>query len=368
MGVYTNCHVLLELLFFASVLLLRSCSALDRFSSNYVFGDSLVDVGNNNYIATIAKSNYLQNGIDFPPGRNPTGRFCNGRTVVDIIGQELGWRDFTPAYLAPTTVGDVVLDGVNYASAASGILNGTGRNYVGRINNDAQLDYFAKTRQYIISRMGSSAASEHFGNALFSFTTGSNDFINNYLLSPTTAIFVTPETFVNQMIARYNIQLRRLYDMGARRVVVVNVGPIGCIPDQRDKNPLAGDSCVDLPNQLAILFNKKLKTLIMDLNSNLAQSKFLYGDVYSIVTDIIQNYQSYGFENFDSACCRLAGRHGGLAPCLQPSIVCPNRSKYVFWDPFHPTDATNFIIAKRLFEGGSNDIYPINIRQLMQAN
>ncbi|KAI3855539.1 hypothetical protein MKX03_006577 [Papaver bracteatum] len=367
MGVYTNCHVLLELLLFAS-LLLRSCSALDRFSSNYVFGDSLVDVGNNNYIPTIAKSNYLKNGIDFPPGRNPTGRFCNGRTVVDIIGQELGWRDYTPAYLAPDTVGDVVLNGVNYASAASGILNETGRNYVGRINNDAQLDYFAKTRQYVISRMGSSAASEHFANALFSFTTGSNDFINNYLLSPTTAIFITPETFVNQMIARFNIQLRRLYDMGARRIVVVNVGPIGCIPDQRDKNPLAGDSCVELPNQLAILFNKKLKTLIMDLNSNLAQSKFLYADVYSIVSDIIQNYPSYGFENFDSACCRLAGSHGGLAPCLPLSIVCQDRSKYVFWDPFHPTDATNFIIAKRLLDGGSNDIYPTNIQQLMQAN
>ncbi|KAI3914077.1 hypothetical protein MKW92_040141 [Papaver armeniacum] len=368
MGVYTTCHVLLELLFFVALILLRSCSALDRFSSNYVFGDSLVDVGNNNYIATVARANYLPNGLDFPPRLNPTGRFCNGRTVVDILGQELGWRTFTPAYLAPTTVGDVVLDGVNYASAASGILNGTGGNYGGRINMDCQLDNFAKTRQYIISRMGSSAASERLGNALFSVTTGSNDFINNYLLSPTTAVFVTPETFVNQMIARFNIQLRRLYDMGARRIVVVNVGPIGCIPDQRDKNPLAGDSCVDLPNQLAILFNKKLKALIMDLNSNLAQSKFLYADVYSIVSDIIQNYQSYGFENFDSACCRLAGRYGGLTPCILLSTVCPNRSKYVFWDPFHPTDATNFIIAKRLLDGGSNDIYPTNIRQLMQAN
>ncbi|KAI3997529.1 hypothetical protein MKX01_008136 [Papaver californicum] len=367
MGVFTNCHVFLIVLFFASFWL-KFCLGLDRFSSNFVFGDSLVDVGNNNYIVTVAKSNYLPNGLDFPPGLNPTGRFCNGRTVVDVIGQELGWRDFTPAYLAPTAVEDVVLNGVNYASAASGILNGTGRNYVGRINNDAQLDNFAKTRQYIISRMGSSVATEHFRNALFSFTTGSNDFINNYLLSPTTAVLISPETFVNQMIARFNIQLRRLYEMGARRIVVVNVGPIGCIPDQRDKNPLAGDSCVDLPNQLAILFNKKLKTLIMDLNSNLALSKFLYADVYNIVSDIIQNYQSYGFENFDSACCRLAGRFGGLAPCLPPSVVCPNRSKYVFWDPFHPTDATNFIIAKRLLDGGSNEIYPMNIRQLMQAN
>ena len=52
--------------------------------ANFVFGDSLVDVGNNNYIASLSKANYVPFGIDF--GR-PTGRFTNGRTIVDIIGK-----------------------------------------------------------------------------------------------------------------------------------------------------------------------------------------------------------------------------------------------------------------------------------------
>lgn len=50
----------------------------------FIFGDSLVDPGNNNYLpAALAKANFAYNGIDFPAGA--TGRFCNGRTVVDVI-------------------------------------------------------------------------------------------------------------------------------------------------------------------------------------------------------------------------------------------------------------------------------------------
>lgn len=50
----------------------------------FIFGDSLVDSGNNNYLPTLAKVNYLPYGVDFPIGA--TGRFCNGRTSVDILG------------------------------------------------------------------------------------------------------------------------------------------------------------------------------------------------------------------------------------------------------------------------------------------
>ena len=82
--------------------------------------------------------------------------------------------------------------------------------------------------------------------------------------------------------------------MGARKILVANVGPIGCIPYQRDVNPAAGDSCVSLSNQLAQLFNAKLKSLIEDLSTDLQESKFVYADVYHIVEDILQNYISYG--------------------------------------------------------------------------
>lgn len=85
--------------------------------------------------------------------------------------------------------------------------------------------------------------------------------------------------------------------MGARKLIVANVGPIGCIPYQREINPSAGDNCVAFPNQLAEMFNSQLRGLLTELNSNLQGSKFIYADVYHIVGDIIQNYQSYGKKN-----------------------------------------------------------------------
>ncbi|THG18225.1 hypothetical protein TEA_017169 [Camellia sinensis var. sinensis] len=391
--------------------------------ANFVFGDSLVEVGNNDYIVSLSKADYAPFGIDFG---KPTGRYTNGRTIVDIIGkfslivtfaidipqrQEIGLKDFTPPYLAPTTTGPVVLQGVNYASGGGGILNHTGKIFVreekalflnpdflfnvgmsllvlkfvveleeggvvgplmvgARINLDAQMDNFANTRQDIISNIGAPAALKMFEKALFSITIGANDFINNYLTPVVSALeqkLVPPETFVDTLISRFRLQLTRLYNMGARNIVVANVGPIGCIPYQRDINPSAGESCVAFPNQLAQLFNAQLKDLLAELSANLKESKFLYANVYRLFEDIIKNHISYGFENANSACCAISGRFGGLIPCGPSAKVCPDRSKYVFWDPYHPTDAANAIIAKRLTDGGSDDIWPMNIRHVAQA-
>lgn len=58
-------------------------------SSLIVFGDSSVDSGNNNYIATIAKSNFKPYGRDYKDGR-PTGRFSDGRIVTDFISEAFG--------------------------------------------------------------------------------------------------------------------------------------------------------------------------------------------------------------------------------------------------------------------------------------
>jgi hypothetical protein len=51
-----------------------------------VFGDSIVDSGNNNYINTYVKRNFLPYGRDFGGGNQPTGRFSNGVVPSDIIG------------------------------------------------------------------------------------------------------------------------------------------------------------------------------------------------------------------------------------------------------------------------------------------
>lgn len=50
----------------------------------FVFGDSLVDSGNNDFLATTARADNYPYGIDYPTHR-PTGRFSNGRNIPDLI-------------------------------------------------------------------------------------------------------------------------------------------------------------------------------------------------------------------------------------------------------------------------------------------
>lgn len=51
----------------------------------------------------------------------------------------MGFRDFAPPYLAPTTKGPVILQGVNYASGGGGILNETGKIFVSFISMNSTL-------------------------------------------------------------------------------------------------------------------------------------------------------------------------------------------------------------------------------------
>ena len=73
-----------KVVFTLTILLVLGTCLAKTLTCNFVFGDSLVEVGNNNYIVSLSKANYEPNGIDF--GR-PTGRYTNGRTILDILGK-----------------------------------------------------------------------------------------------------------------------------------------------------------------------------------------------------------------------------------------------------------------------------------------
>lgn len=51
----------------------------------FIFGDFLVDNGNNNQFNLLVRVNYFFYGIDFNGGF--IGRFCNGLIMVDGIGK-----------------------------------------------------------------------------------------------------------------------------------------------------------------------------------------------------------------------------------------------------------------------------------------
>ena len=121
----------------ASALLLRAAPTASAARAFFVFGDSLVDNGNNNYLMTTARADAPPYGIDFPT-HMPTGRFSNGLNIPDIISEYLGSQPALP-YLSPYLRGENLLVGANFASAGVGILNDTGVQFVRSMHTHASL-------------------------------------------------------------------------------------------------------------------------------------------------------------------------------------------------------------------------------------
>lgn len=79
--------LLLSFSFSLSVLFSFTPSESQVVPAMLVFGDSLVDVGNNNYLSvSLNKVDFPPYGIDFP-SKVATGRFSNGKNTADFLGK-----------------------------------------------------------------------------------------------------------------------------------------------------------------------------------------------------------------------------------------------------------------------------------------
>uniref|UniRef100_A0A7N0RDJ1 GDSL esterase/lipase n=1 Tax=Kalanchoe fedtschenkoi TaxID=63787 RepID=A0A7N0RDJ1_KALFE len=332
----------------------------------FIFGDSLVDNGNNNNIASLAMANYLPYGIDFP--RGPTGRFCNGKTTVDVIAELLGFREYTPPFVRAR--GRAVLKGVNYASAAAGIREETGQQLGARTPFSGQVRNFQTTVAQITSILGSEeAAAEHLRKCIFSIGLGSNDYLNNYFmpLIYSSSRRYTPEQWADVLIRQYSRNVRTIYNYGARKFVLIGVGQVGCSPSLLAQRSPDGKTCVADVNNAIKIFNSKLKSLVKQNNRNYDDAKFIYIDIYGIFEDLITKPGSYGLKVTNRGCCGV-GRNNGQITCLPLQTPCRNRKEYLFWDAFHPTEVVNTVVGERSYKSeSSTDAYPFNIRRLARA-
>ncbi|CAM6106093.1 unnamed protein product [Calypogeia fissa] len=326
----------------------------------FIFGDSLVDSGNNNYIQTLAKANILFNGIDFPGG--PTGRFCNGRMVVDILCDILG-IPYPPPFLDPQTNGSRSLRGVNYASGAGGILDSTGADFLARICMNQQISNFHDTTlPQLEAQLGTDMTSTLLASSLVAIIMGSNNYINNYLIVESVQTQYTPTQFNVLLINSFRRQLMELYDFGLRMFFVSGIGPIGCTPHQL---AISGQpTCVSSVNAQAQDFNALTVSMLQDLNSQLPDAKYLFGDSYTSLINIINDPGKYGFTVVNEGCCG-GGTYRAQVLCQPTASVCSNRKEYVFWDAYHPTEAANLILAKQMYTGGVKAVTPMNVKQLL---
>lgn len=95
---------------------------------------------------------------------------------------------------------------------------------------------------------------------------------------------------------------KEIYQLGARRIGVFSVPPIGCVPFQRTMAGGIRRKCVKHYNDAVVLFNNKLKKEIDSFKQNFPNSRIVYLDVYNPLLDIIINNQEYGNSEFHILC------------------------------------------------------------------
>ncbi|XP_028193165.1 GDSL esterase/lipase At1g29670-like [Glycine soja] len=144
-------------------------------------------------------------------------------------------------------------------------------------------------------------------------------------------------------------------------------GLIGCTPKAISTHNTNG-SCVEEMNNVAFMINAKLKSQVDQFNKFYADSKSIFINISkSIFINITSGSldSSLGFTVANASCCP-SSRTNGL--CIPNQTPCENRTTYVFWDQFHPTEAANRIIAINSYNGSDPALtYPMDIKHLVQT-
>ncbi|GAA0163694.1 lipase [Lithospermum erythrorhizon] len=323
----------------------------------FIFGDSLVDNGNNNPLLTAAKANYPPYGIDFPDG--PTGRFTNGLNTADITAELLGFDKYIPPFASAK--GKEILNGVNYGSGAAGILIETGKHLGDVISLDRQLMHHQRTILSLTFLLGGvKKTHEYLQKCLYTVGMGNNDYINNYLMPeyyPSSLLF-SPDQFATLLIQQYSLQLKALYTLGARKVAISGLGKLGSIPMYANKDPATIESI----NKAVQLADDKIKPLVDELN-NLPGAQFIYLNSTSIS---LGDPTPFGISVFDAPCCKVSTTIAA-GQCAPGEVPCSNRTVNVFFDNFHPTEIANRLTAARAYQAFlPTDAYPVDISNLVQ--
>ncbi|PRQ51677.1 putative SGNH hydrolase-type esterase domain-containing protein [Rosa chinensis] len=326
----------------------------------FVFGDSLFDIGNNQYLNTSARelsATYWPYGENF--FHHPTGRFSDGRLVPDFIRQ-FAKLPIIPPYLQPGPHN--FTDGTNFASADAGILPETNP---GTVSLPLQLSYFKAVKKLLQQQLCDEEAKSLLGSAVYLISIGGNDYFSFYANYPYANESIQQE-FVAIVISKLTIVLQEIYDLGGRKVAFQNAGPIGCLPSVKQAyNTELSDGCVEELESLIRLHNTALANVLKELESQKPGFKYSVFEYYDAIGDRMHNPAKYGFTDGSDACCGIGAYWGsGCGNETKGYELCSDPGNYVWFDGSHTTEKVNLQLAKLIWSGTPDVTGPYNVKQL----
>uniref|UniRef100_A0A0D9X234 GDSL esterase/lipase n=1 Tax=Leersia perrieri TaxID=77586 RepID=A0A0D9X234_9ORYZ len=334
------------------------------YSHLFTFGDSLIDTGNFIHYSTspgpVAHSPY---GVTF--FHRPTGRWSDGRLIVDFIVERLRFPYWTP-YLAGKSKEDFNY-GANFAVASGTAVNQLlfkkrhlSITPITPYSLAVQIGWFKKVLAIIAPT--DQERKEVMSRSIFMVGEfGGNDYLQP-LFQNKTLDWVRP--LVPRVVRYVTGAIESLINLGATTVYVPGLFPLGCVPrllflfrngGAGEHDPTTG--CLrGLNDGLTIIHNNLLRQSIAELREKHPGVTIVYADYYNEVMELVKSPVVNGFDAGEvlTACCAGGGPYNGnfTLHCSDPGVTpCADPSRRISWDGLHMTEAVYRIMARGLLDG-----------------
>ena len=280
-------------------LVARPAAAYDAL---YSFGDSLSDVGNVQAVTA---------GIPFVPTTpGPSyfnGRFSNGLNFIDDLSVSLG--------VGPAV--NSLAGGTVYAYGGARTTGTTGLPAL--VVRDVD--------QQVTTYLGANPLAD--ANGLYVVFAGANDVAAK--------INDTPSLNLTAAAGSLAQQVGRLYDAGARQVLVPNLPSLGLVP-QYNGTAASATQASGFSDQ----FNAALAAALDGVELTRPDLTLFRLDTAALFDSLTTNPTAFGFTNATNPAAP------GLSPGDQnydASLIVANPDNYVFWDTLHPTRTGHAALA-----------------------
>lgn len=295
------------------------------FTKLFVFGDSYVDTGNRNFSARSWNQPY---GITLPG--KPAGHYSNGRVFSDYIASWMGIRSPTP-YRWRKMENTSLEYGMNFAFGGTGVFD----TLVSAPNMTIQIDLFQRQLQkklYTKVDLNSSIALVSLAG---------NDYTAYLARNGTTEGL---SAFTKSMIKQLGLNLQRIQGLGVRKIAVMNIQPLGCLPSETIS--YLYKNCSTSGNSVSLFHNQVLEKTVEKLNNKSKESVFVILNMYKAFLSALKKQASQPgtlkFKDPLRPCCEAVStgyKCGNTEHGKGMYVVCNNPNSTFFWDDVHPSQA-----------------------------
>ncbi|KAF8395377.1 hypothetical protein HHK36_019323 [Tetracentron sinense] len=313
-----------------------------RFSSAgisklFVFGDSYVDTGNNN--KTVARSWKEPYGITFPG--KPAGRFSDGRVLTDYVASFIGIKSGPVPYVLRNMGTDPLSNGMNFAYGGTGVFNTLTLDP----NMTTQIDFLQQLLQDGVY------TKDDLNSSMALVSAAGNDYTAYLAKNGTTEGL---PAFITSVVNQLALNLKRIHELGIRKVVVTALEPLGCLP-QRTASSFY-QQCNETDNKAVDLHNLLLQQAVEKLNNESKDAGFVILDIHGAFLSLLKGQGAHPgiskFENPLKPCCVGVTNEFSCGSVDESGVkkytVCENPELAFFWDDVHPAQEGWFEVYSAL--------------------